>query len=160
MTAGRAEAPFRLGSQDGRDSQTHAREVQIGYADVSRRPVPPGRCSADPPRIRSAAGLGIEAEMRSIIIKQKYLQGPLPTRSSRAAADLTREPSRWPRSGQYGRARSQPDRRDSVRAISPYQIHRSVCRKVPPSPVPSCGWLPPERRFGGRDYGSDRWTIT
>jgi len=50
---------------------------------------------------------------------------------SRAAADLTREPSLRPTSGSCGQARSQPDPRISVRAAAPCQIRRSVCAKVP-----------------------------
>jgi hypothetical protein len=45
---------------------------------------------------------------------------------TRAAADLTREPSRRPSSGSCGQARSQPDPRASVRAAAPFQIRRSV----------------------------------
>jgi hypothetical protein len=45
---------------------------------------------------------------------------------TQAAADLTREPSRRPKSGSCGQARSQPDPRASVRAATPCQIRHSV----------------------------------
>jgi len=57
---------------------------------------------------------------------------------ARAAADLTREPSRRPSSGSCGQARSQPHPRTSVRAAAPCQIRRSVGANLP-----HCRWLPP-----------------
>ncbi len=45
---------------------------------------------------------------------------------TRAAADLTGEPSRRPSSGSCGQARSQPDPQTSVRTAAPCQIRRSV----------------------------------
>jgi hypothetical protein len=51
---------------------------------------------------------------------------------------LTREPSRWPRSGSCGQARSQPDRQASLRAITPCQIRHPVQLEAhPSSPVSS-----------------------
>ena len=62
--------------------------------------------------------------------KAKDARGRHQAARSRAAADLTREPSQRPRSGHCGQARGQPDRRDSVRAIAPCQILRSVLPEV------------------------------
>ena len=59
--------------------------------------------------------------------------------SSRAAADLTREPSRRPSSGSCGQARSQPDPLASVRAAAPCQIRRSDrVRLIRGHDCPSC----------------------
>jgi len=69
-------------------------------------------------------------QRRSAGAKAKDLPGHNRPESLGAAADLTREPSRWPRSGQCGQTRSQPDRQDSVRAIAPCQIRRSVLSKL------------------------------
>jgi hypothetical protein len=79
----------------------------------------PGRTpAAAPARLASSAGR----------LARKAQAGAAETRGShRAAAHLTREPSRRPSSGKRGQARSQPDPRTSVRAAAPCQIRRSVC---------------------------------
>ena len=98
------------------------------FCTVSRRPAgplaPPTRRARRRSRWRSRYG---GARRRSAGAKSKRLCGPqIDPKSTRAAADLTREPSRRPSSGSCGQARSQPDPQASVWAAAPCQIRRSV----------------------------------